>query len=47
MGKHERKLLRRCQAVEAVIGHLKADHRCWLNGAIGAALHAISCTVGL
>ena len=49
MGKHERKLLRRRQAVEPAIGHLKADHRmnrCWLKGAIGDALHALSCAVG-
>ena len=49
MDKHERKLLKRRQAVEPAIGHLKADHRmnhCWLKGAIGDALHALSCAVG-
>ena len=49
MNKHERKLLKRRQAVEPAIGHLKADHRmnrCWLKGAIGDALHALSCAVG-
>ena len=49
MSKHERKLLKRRQAVEPAIGHLKADHRmnrCWLKGAIGDALHALSCAVG-
>lgn len=41
--------LRRRQAIEPAIGHLKADHRmdrCWLQGALGDALHAISCAVG-
>ena len=49
MSKHERKLLKRRQAVEPAIGHLKADprmNRCWLKGAIGDALHALSCAVG-
>jgi transposase, IS5 family len=46
---HERRLLKRRQAVEPAIGHLKFDHRldrCWLQGALGDALHAISCAVG-
>ena len=41
--------LRRRQAIEPAIGHLKSDHRldrCWLKGAIGDALHAISCAAG-
>lgn len=41
--------LRRRQAVEPAIGHLKSDHRmdrCWLQGAMGDALHAISCAAG-
>jgi transposase, IS5 family len=41
--------LRRRQAVEPAIGHLKADHRmdrCWLKGAAGDALHTISCAAG-
>ena len=41
--------LRRRQAVEPAIGHLKSDHRlnrCWLQGALGDALHAISCAAG-
>ena len=40
---------RRRQAVEPVIGHLKSDHRldrCWLQGTLGDALHAISCAAG-
>ena len=34
---------------EPAIGHLKADHRldrCWLQGALGDALHALSCAAG-
>jgi IS5 family transposase len=49
MGKHERQLLKRRQAVEPAIGHLKADgrmNRCWLKGSMGDALHALSCAVG-
>ena len=41
--------LRRRQAVEPAIGHLKSDHRldrCWLQGALGDALHAICCAAG-
>ena len=41
--------LRRRQAVEPAIGHLKSDHRmnrCWLKGAVGDALHTISCAAG-
>ncbi|ABE42307.1 hypothetical protein Bpro_0342 [Polaromonas sp. JS666] len=41
--------LRRRQAVEPAIGHLKSDHRmdrCWLQGALGNALHSISCAAG-
>ncbi|MDP9903037.1 hypothetical protein J2W36_005318 [Variovorax ginsengisoli] len=41
--------LRRRQAVEPVIGHLKHDNgmdRCWLQGATGYALHAVRCTAG-
>jgi IS5 family transposase len=41
--------LRRRQAVEPTIGHLKADHRmdrCWLKGTEGDALHAVLCAAG-
>ena len=41
--------LRRRSAVEPAIGHLKADHRldrCWLQGALGDALHALGCAAG-
>ena len=45
----QRGWLRRRQAVERAIGHLKSDHRldrCWLQGTLGDALHAISCAAG-
>lgn len=45
----ERKLLKRRQAVEPVIGHLKQDHRmhrCWLKGSEGDALNAVLSTAG-
>ena len=41
--------LKRRQAIEPTIGHLKQDHRmdrCWLKGAEGDALHAVLCAVG-
>ena len=46
---HEKRLLKRRQAIEPLIGHMKADHRmdrCWLQGAMGDALHALSCAAG-
>ena len=46
---HEKRLLKRRQAIEPLIGHAKADHRmdrCWLQGAVGDALHALSCAAG-
>ena len=45
----ERKLLKRRQAIEPIIGHLKTDHRmdrCRLKGSEGDALHAVLCTAG-
>lgn len=45
----QRRWLKRRQAVEPAIGHLKADHgmrRCWLKGAQGDALHAVLCAAG-
>ena len=42
----QRRWLKRRQSIEPLIGHTKSDHRmdrCWLKGAIGDALHAISC----
>ena len=45
----QRRLLKRRQAIEPMIGHTKNDNRmdrCWLQGAIGDALHALSCAAG-
>lgn len=45
----QRRWLRRRQAVEPAIGHLKADHgmdRCWLKGQVGDAIHAVLCAAG-
>jgi len=45
----QRGWLRRRQAVERAIGHLKSDHRlerCRLQGALGDAPRAVSCAVG-
>lgn len=45
----QRRWLKRRQAIEPAIGHAKADHRmdrCWLQGAQGDALHALSCALG-
>lgn len=45
----ERKLLKRRQAIEPIIGHLKADHRmdrCHLKGEMGDRLHAVLCAAG-
>ncbi len=36
--------LKRRQAIEPLIGHVKADHRmdkCWLKSSVGDALHAV------
>jgi IS5 family transposase len=54
-GKHEtltstqRRWLKRRQAIEPIIGHVKHDHgmrRCWLKGQAGDALHAMLCATG-
>jgi IS5 family transposase len=45
----ERKLLKRRQAIEPIIGHLKADHRmdrCYLKGEQGDRIHAVLCAAG-
>jgi len=45
----ERRLLKRRQAIESIIGHLKADHRmdrCHLKGSHGDALHVLLCAAG-
>ncbi len=44
ISEQETKLLKRRQAIEPIIGHLKADHRmarCHLKGEIGDRLHAV------
>ena len=45
----QRRWLKRRQAVEPAIGHLKSDHRmdrCWLQGQLGDALHTVLCAAG-
>lgn len=47
--RQQRRWLRRRQAVEPAIGYLKSDHRmdrCWLQGQLGDALHAVLCATG-
>ena len=49
LSKQQKAWLKRRTAVEPAIGHLKSDHRmdrCWLQGALGDALHSISCAAG-
>jgi IS5 family transposase len=49
MTEQERKLLKRWQAIEPIIGHLKADHRMnWhhLKGSEGYSLHSVLCAAG-
>lgn len=45
----QRRWLRKHQAIEPAVDHLKADHRasrCWLNGSDGDALHSVLCAAG-
>lgn len=45
----QRRWLKRRQAIEPIIGHVKQDHgtrRCWLKGQTGDALHAVLCAAG-
>lgn len=45
----QKRWLKRRQAIEPMIGHTKPDNRmdrCWLQGALGDALHALSCAAG-
>ena len=45
----ERRLLKRRQSVEPIIGHLKSDHRmnrCHLKGSEGDAIHAVLSAAG-
>lgn len=47
--KQQRQGLKRRQAIEPTIGHVKQDHgmgRCWLKGEIGDAIHTVLCAVG-
>ena len=47
--KQLKKLLKRRQVVEPMIGHMKADgllDRNWLKGALGDAMHAVLCGAG-
>jgi IS5 family transposase len=47
--RQQRRWLKRRQAVEPAIGHLKSDHRmdrCWLKGQLGDALRAVLCATG-
>jgi len=47
--KQQWRWLKRRQAVEPAIGHLKHDNgmdRCWLKGQTGDALHAVLCAAG-
>lgn len=49
LSEQERKWLKRRQAIEPIIGHLKADHRmnrCHLKGELGDRLHAVLCAAG-
>src|SRR5574337_362682 len=49
LNRQQRRWLKRRQAVEPAIGHLKADHRmdrCWLAGSLGDALRAVLCAAG-
>ena len=49
LSEHEKRLLKRRQAIEPIIGHLKADHRmdrCYLKGEQGDRLHAVLCAAG-
>jgi IS5 family transposase len=49
LSRPQRRWLKRRQAVEPAIGHLKSDHRmdrCWLKGQLGDALHAVLCAAG-
>ena len=49
MTNQQRRWLKRRQAIEPAIGHLKADHRmnrCWLAGSFGDALHTVLCAAG-
>jgi IS5 family transposase len=45
----DKRMLKRRQAIEPIIGHLKQDHRmdrCHLKGELGDRLHAVLCAAG-
>ena len=45
----DKRMLKRRQAIEPIIGHLKQDHRmdrCHLKGEMGDRLHAVLCAAG-
>ena len=49
ISEQERQLLKRRQAIEPIIGHIKSDNRmerCHLKGEIGDRLHAVLCAAG-
>jgi IS5 family transposase len=49
ISEQERELLKRRQAIEPIIGHLKSDNRmdrCHLKGETGDRLHAVLCAAG-
>jgi IS5 family transposase len=49
ISEQERQLLKRRQAIEPIIGHLKSDNRmdrCHLKGEVGDRLHAVLCAAG-
>jgi len=49
ISEQERQLLKRRQAIEPIIGHLKSDNRmdrCHLKGETGDKLHAVLCAAG-
>ena len=49
MSEPQKRQLKRRQAIEPAIGHVKHDNRmirCYLRGSVGDALHAISCAAG-
>ena len=49
LDRQQRRWLRRRQAIEPAIGHMKLDNRmprCWLAGSSGDALHAVLCARG-
>lgn len=49
LASRQRRWLKRRQAIEPAIGHLKSDNRmdrCWLQGEFGDALHTVLCAAG-